>query len=887
MGDGTPSGEFMNETGDAYRQLPLEDVVKVVAEEMEAAHERSIAVFLWQFAGRGISIEERVSEDSLLQLIAQANKYQSGSPSIGVLPSLHNGQALDVISQWNVSWTRNWLLDVANKGLIPTERIAGIRDWLTGYWAPADTFQWISNTELLAKTEQTNRGRTQPAASLSSEFWEQPWPLASDSSAIKAAAKLGIEVPISVRFITAVENAGQLPPEELVEMVGSGSLSDAQLKTLANMFVLKALPKLVPPNSAGNSGFNPLAYGQRSQPYINEFAGNVLTGNQFSASHSVITDLLRASELWIGRLEDMRRHTDMQANLDAIVREMHRVVSQTEIPVVPNPLSGIAFVESTVGSSGSSAFTGGMGGGGMGGSQPPSAEDIAKAKAIKAKLDAYLERRQGAPDSEITEQDVASPTNKEEAQATPGVDSRYASIDPAKLSAVYQGKSVLEHLATLENELHVPTLVDSINAISRVAEPGDTQLVRAAIFPSRRYGGLTKGGGSPSGDFMLETQEAYRQLPLTDVIKVIVEEMERPHERSIAMFLMHFVYGGIAIEEEVAKDSIEHFISGANAYQAGRPSSPFQIYLRDRKQTETIARWNVSRIRDFLLALAADDFVPVEQLADIRTWLPSYWAPLGEVDWVTNGELFSQLDNSIDEHLALGSIIGRIKETFEDQPWPIAADPNAIKAASQLGVAVPVLIRFITLSESTDQFTPEELSRGLSINSKSQEQLKTLANGFVLSAFLAVKMPSGAFEDGSGKIVMQSGHRLMQNGSQFSGDSIRRINTMLRCSEIWIDHLDDLRAHTDMPTVFNAVVRNLHFAVSDPEIPSAPSPLGGIAYTESTIGPTEFIVSQSVGYRDMDRRRLSVSAEDITKAKAIKAKLDAYLGGRQADVAQE
>lgn len=481
----------------------------------------------------------------------------------------------------------------------------------------------------------------------------------------------------------------------------------------------------------------------------------------------------------------------------------------------------------------------------------------------------------------ITERAADAPTN-DEAQATPDVDSRYANIDPAKLSAVYQGKTVREHLATLENELHVPTLVDSIDAISRVAEPGDTQLVRAAIFPSRRYGGWIAGDNTPSGDFMNEVGDAYRQLPLEDVVNVIAEEMKAGHERSIAMSMWQIIrHGGVPLNERISRDALENLIAQANAYQAVRTArtspNPYIDTPASPTTPGTIGKWNLGWVRDWLLEMAAADALEVEKIADIRSWLSVYWTP-AEFDWVTDSELLKKLEHS-HPYGAMTTTLGAVLENV----WPIA-NADALQAADKLGVPAPIVFRFVTLVDSVN-LQPGH-AQALDLNSMSKEELKTLANSFVLQALPSIIVPESNRPIGYGFGTNYGRQRVQTYSSQFTGNMDTVATKVLRCSEIWIDDLDILRDHTDMPENFDVIVARIHSIVSWNEIPVVPNPLTGIANVESTKPSDSYLGGGGMGMGGMVNNQ-QPSPADIAKAKAIKAKLDAYLERRSASEAEE
>ncbi|MEM6692510.1 MAG: hypothetical protein AAF664_23970, partial [Planctomycetota bacterium] len=244
---------------------------------------------------------------------------------------------------------------------------------------------------------------------------------------------------------------------------------------------------------------------------------------------------------------------------------------------------------------------------------------IAETKIIPA-LDKYLKKHPANlpryPGSRLTRKDRSRATmgmemmmgmgerrGKRELDSLPKPSSRlntksktepYDQVDPERLKAIYQNVTIEEHLTRLKRELDVDTIVNSLRAVSIIIEPGDTYLVEQMMIPARRLGGwVSTDNGTPSQDFMANSQLIYQQIPRPLRLHAAVNELRKgtPKSHAVALwflisdFAVNRTADGIQASDKLLFNALDDALAG---YQDVPIITPIEQW-RGRQ-----ASWDVS-----------------------------------------------------------------------------------------------------------------------------------------------------------------------------------------------------------------------------------------------------------------------------------------------------
>ncbi|WP_246146853.1 serine/threonine protein kinase [Rubripirellula lacrimiformis] len=447
-------------------------------------------------------------------------------------------------------------------------------------------------------------------------------------------------------------------------------------------------------------------------------------------------------------------------------------------------------------------------------------------------------------------------------------------ISPDKLNAIYKGKTVREHLLRLDSELDIPTLVESLEAVGRVVEPSDVDLVQAMFIPARRYGGWRFGTGSPSGEFMEASQNAYRHLPEQATAEAAVREFTDGTDQSIAMLGANNLIRGFSSRNGVKPETANDLINAVNVYQSARPSLPLDRQFQD----QTIQERNIQRFREDLMRLADFKIISADEIMGIRQWLPEIWNRADVFDWMIDEELLLNVDQQVSSAIENNEATQLAKAEFwlaiQKHPWPPTLQKTYVSVADEIGVEIPVVLRFQALLAPFHGPSASELDSLFQYESLSADQRKFAANFIVLYGLPLVQFAANrGLELDVAAISKQPAHATDRGDSWQT--PINLANSLFGSSEIWIDRLDEIRAATTLPNSLDALIQCLHNYMSSWE--QAPTVILKIAKSDSEWTRIQTINSFGFGGGMGGFAAQKPSTEDEAKAKQIAETLNAYL----------
>ena len=445
-------------------------------------------------------------------------------------------------------------------------------------------------------------------------------------------------------------------------------------------------------------------------------------------------------------------------------------------------------------------------------------------------------------------------------------------IDPEKLNAVYKDKMVREHLDRLTTELATERLADSIEAVARIAEPDDVELVRATFLPARRYGGWVSGSETPSGQFMQATADAYKNMPKPAVVKAIIHEFEEGNERSIATIGMLFPIYPNGWLAEVNENDRNRLIDAVNEYQSGNPA----VTPDYRDEPGAIHQTSVAHFRERLLIWASEDFLATEQIKDIRKWLPHQWQTADTFDWMNDSELLKQLDGVVgscrDQNEMASLPQNQSWANVLRNPWPSYLRPYYVSAANELDLNVPVPIRLSIILGLNQRLSAEQIRELAKVVEMNDAERTTMANMLVLHGLPIVPSWDPAKDEISGSAFsVNSFGSLYPGQANYSAMQLARI--LFESSVLWINRIDQLRSETTMPDTFDILMRSLASYLDKAN--EHPSLIQGISldheWVEQQISESE---NQVFSWNTSSNQP---SPRDKIKAKKIAERLHDYL----------